>query len=156
MNLAFLSTVVDGTGGAGAPAGAAGEGAAAGGMNPIVMILLYCVIIFGVMYFFSIRPQKKRNAEMQKMRENIKIGDPVLLANGMFGKVVDITAECYVIEFGTNRGVRIPVIKQEVYAKKEPNLSNKPEEEPGPEKKPLFGSKKKDEENKKDDIAEEK
>ena len=90
------------------------------------------------------------------MRENIKIGDPVLLANGMFGKVVDITAECYVIEFGTNRGVRIPVIKQEVYAKKEPNLSNKPEEEPVPEKKPLFGSKKKDEENKKDDIAEEK
>ena len=86
------------------------------------------------------------------MRENIKIGDPVLLANGMFGKVVDITAECYVIEFGTNRGVRIPVIKQEVYAKKEPNLSNKPEEEPVPEKKPLFGSKKKDEENKKDDI----
>ena len=52
----------------------------------------------------------------------------------MFGKVVDITAECYVIEFGTNRGVRIPVIKQEVYAKKEPNLSNKPEEEPVPKR----------------------
>ena len=35
---------------------------------------------------------------------------------------------------------------------KEPNLSNKPEEEPVPEKKPLFGSKKKDEENKKGRI----
>ena len=79
MNLALLSTVVDGTGGAGAPAGAAGEGAAAGGMNPIVMILLYCVIIFGVMYFFSIRPQKKRNAEMQKIEKISKSAIPYSL-----------------------------------------------------------------------------
>ncbi|MCI8342429.1 MAG: preprotein translocase subunit YajC [Firmicutes bacterium] len=140
MNIALLSTVVDGSGGS-----AGGGQAPSGGMNPIVMILLYCVVIFGVMYFFSIKPQRKKNAEMQKMRDAIKTGDPVLLANGMFGTVVDITAECYIIEFGTNRGVRIPVIKQEVYAKKEPNLSNKADEEPVPEKKSLFGGKKKEE-----------
>lgn len=144
---ALLSTVVNGASGGGSSAGGA---APAGGMNPIVMILLYCVVIFGVMYFFSIRPQKKKTAAMTEMRNNIKIDDPVLLANGMFGKVVDITAECYVIEFGTNRGVRIPVIKQEVYAKKEPNLSNKVEEVPVPEKKPLFGGRKKEKEADKD------
>lgn len=139
-SLLSLSTVVDVVG-----SGGTGETAAAStGMNPIMLIILYCVVIFGAMYFFSIRPQKKRQAKMDELRSGIQVGDSVLLANGLFGKVVDVTAECYVVEFGTNKGVRIPVLKQEVYAKREPNLTNKVEEVPVPEKKSLFGRKKDD------------
>ena len=141
MDLVLLtSTVVGG-----------GEAAqASGGLfsNPIMLILVYVVVIFGAMYMFSIRPQKKRQAEMEKMRNEIQPGDSVLLDTGFFGTVVDVTAECYIVEFGTNKSIRIPVLKQSVYAKKEPNLSNKEEEAPVQEKKSLFGSKKKDEEAK--------
>ena len=142
MNFSLLSTVVSG-----AASSSSGSSTAAGGFNnPIVLILMYCVVIFGVMYFFSIRPQKKKQAAMEDMRKSIGIDDSVLLANGMYGKIVDVTAECYIIEFGTNRGVRIPVLKQEVYAKREPNLTNKVEEVAAPEKKSLLSafSKKKD------------
>ncbi len=126
------STVVNG-------ANASSGSTSGGGMNPIMMILFYCIVIFAVFYFFSIKPQRKKDKEQQDMRNAIKVGDSVLLSTGFYGKVVDITAECYIIEFGTNKGIRIPVVKQSVYAVKEPNLTNKVEEEPEPEKKSLLG-----------------
>ncbi|MGL4790854.1 MAG: preprotein translocase subunit YajC, partial [Anaerotignaceae bacterium] len=116
--------------GAGAATTTASGGTAFGGISPMVMIVGYCVVIFGVMYFFSIKPQKKKQAAMEEMRKSITVGDSVLLANGMYGKIVDVTAECYIVEFGTNKGIRIPVVKQEVYAKREPNLTNKEEVAP--------------------------
>ena len=140
MNYFLLSTVIDGSGG--------GEAAAApttGSFfesNSMLLLCLYAIAVVLGMYFLSIRPNRKKQAIMKDMRDSIVAGDSVLLANGMYGKVVDVTAECYVIEFGTNKGVRIPVIKQEVYAKREPNLTNKVEEEPAQEKKALFGRKK--------------
>lgn len=135
------STVVNG-------AATSSSGATKSGLNPMMMIILYCVVIFGVLYVFSIRPQKRKEKELQNVRNTIKPGDSVLLANGLYGKVVDVTAECYIVEFGINKGVRVPVLKQEVYAKKEPNLTNKAEEEPVPEKKSLFGFGKKAEDEK--------
>ncbi len=126
------STVVSGASGS-------GGSSSGGGMSPIMMIVFYCIVIFAVFYFFSIKPQRKKDKEQQDMRNSIKVGDSVLLSTGFYGKVVDVTAECYIIEFGTNKGIRIPVVKQSVYAVKEPNLTNKVEEEPVPEKKSLFG-----------------
>ena len=119
-------------------------------MNPSspAFSIVLMVLLMAMIYFMMIRPQKKRQAEMEKMRNEIQPGDSVLLDTGFFGTVVDVTAECYIVEFGTNRSIRIPVLKQSVYAKKEPNLSNKEEEAPVQEKKSLFGSKKKDEEAK--------
>lgn len=137
------STVVNG-----GAATASSSGAAKSGMSPMLMIVLYCIVIFGVLYVFSIRPQKRKEKELQNVRNNIKPGDSVLLANGLYGKVVDVTAECYIVEFGINKGVRVPVLKQEIYAKKEPNLTNKAEEEPVPEKKSLFSLGKKSEDTK--------
>ena len=128
---------------------------AAGGLlansNPVTIIIVYCVIIFAAMYFFSIRPTRKREKKMQEMRDAITVGDTVLLNSGLFGKIVDVTAECFIIEFGTNKGVKIPVLKQEVFGKREPNLSNKEIEQPKeePKKQGLFGygKKKETEEN---------
>ena len=143
MNFALLTnTVVNG--GAEAAASSDTAAAASNGISPVLMIVVYCIVIFGIIYLFSIRPQKKKQAVLDKMRKELQPGDPVLLVNGMFGRIVDITAECYIIEFGTNKGVRIPVLKQEVYAKQEPNLTNKAVETPEPEKKGLFGAKKTD------------
>ena len=80
------------------------------------------------------------------MRNKIKPGDSVLCNNGMYGKVVDVTAECYIVEFGMNKGIRVPVVKSEIALVKEPNLSNKESEPVVEEKRGLFGFKKKKEE----------
>lgn len=94
----------------------------------LLTMVIYVIVIFVFVYFTSTRPQKKKAEEIAKMRETIKTGDSVLLSNGMFGKIVDTTAECYVIEFGMNKGIKIPVLKKQVLEIREPNLTNKPEE----------------------------
>lgn len=106
-------------------------------------IFIYIIVIFVAMYFMSIRPQKKRQKEHDEMLGKIKPGDSVLCNTGMFGKVVDVTAECYIVEFGMNKGVRVPVLKTEIALVKEPNLSNKEPEPVAEEKTGLFGFKKK-------------
>ena len=134
-------------------AAGAAEGTATGGAmemgflgglfegNPMMLILIYFVAFVLIMYFLSIRPNQKKEKQMSEMREAIKVGDSVVTNGGMFGRVVDVTYGCFIIEFGLNKGVRVPVIKSEIYAKSEPNLSNEapPPVEAAPKKKGLFG-----------------
>lgn len=107
--------------------------------NPVMLIVLYCVLLVVVMYFLSVRPNQKREKQMAEMRSAIAVGDSIVTNSGLFGKVVDVTYECFIIEFGMNKGVRVPVVKSEVFAKREPNLSNEaPPQVEQPKKKGLF------------------
>lgn len=85
--------------------------------------ILYLAFLFGIMYFILIRPQNKRRKEMESMQAAIKVGDTVVTNAGMYGKVVDIVNNLFIIEFGLNKGIRIPVEKTSVSGVKEPNLS---------------------------------
>ena len=51
--------------------------------NQLVMLVLIMVII----YFFMIRPQTKRQKELKKFRENLKVGDKVVTIGGIHGKI---------------------------------------------------------------------
>jgi preprotein translocase subunit YajC len=63
------------------------------------------------------------------MQNSIGVGDWVMTSSGFYGKVVDITDQVFVVEFGTNKSVCIPVRKSEILGNKEPNLTNKPSED---------------------------
>ena len=86
-------------------------------------IVAYFVFLFGIMWFIMVRPQKKREKAMLEMQQAIKVGDMVITNSGMYGKVVDIVNDLFILEFGLNKGVRIPVEKAAVTGIKEPNLS---------------------------------
>ena len=92
-----------------------------GGMNVMWMYGLWALIIVGF-YFLTIRPQRKKAKQMQEMQSAIKVGDSVLTSNGLFGKIADIGHDCFVVEYGTNRGVLIPVRKSDVLGVQEPQL----------------------------------
>jgi preprotein translocase subunit YajC len=57
--------------------------------------LILMIVIF---YFLLIRPQKKRDKEVQKMRENIEIADEIVTIGGIIGRVVSIKDDTVVIE----------------------------------------------------------
>lgn len=97
--------------------------AAGGGIMSIGVTVAYMAVFFGVMWFLIIRPQRKREKEVATMQDSIKVGQYVLLNSGMYGKVVDIVNDVFVVEFGLNKGVRIPVKKVAVAAIQEPNLA---------------------------------
>ena len=58
------------------------------------------------------------------MQASIKIGDDVMTSSGFYGKVVEMNDQVITVEFGTNRGVRIPVKKSEIIGNKAPNVSS--------------------------------
>lgn len=55
-------------------------------------------LIFLVFYLFIIRPQSKQQKQVQKMRENIKVGDEVLTIGGFYGIVYAIDEKNIVLE----------------------------------------------------------
>lgn len=76
--------------------------------------LLMIVGIFMVFYFFMIRPQQKRQKEMQKMRDALGKGDRVVTAGGIHGIIRDVKDKSFIIEVAD--GVRIRVDKGSVYS----------------------------------------
>ncbi len=67
------------------------------GSSLIVMILIYAVL-FGALYFFMIRPQKKKQKEEKKMRENLQVGDEIVTIGGIYGRVISLKEDTIVIE----------------------------------------------------------
>ena len=82
---------------------AAGQG---GGLSMWIMLAL----IFVVMWFFMIRPQRKQQKELQNFRDSLKKGDKVVTIGGIYGTVVEIKEESVLIEVDSN--VKIRVSKQ--------------------------------------------
>lgn len=61
------------------------------------------VLMFVIFYFLLIRPQNKREKEVQKMREAIEVGDEIITIGGIVGRVVSIKEDTLVIETSGER-----------------------------------------------------
>lgn len=79
----------------------------------IAMIVVYAVI-FGAMYLFMFRPQRKEQKRVAAMIAAVEIGDYVLTNSGFYGSVIDITEDTVIVEFGNNRNCRIPMQKSAI------------------------------------------
>ena len=68
-------------------------------MNPQqIQSLIMMVVLFALMYFLMIRPQRKKQKQVQQMRSALKNGDRVITIGGMHGKIVNIKDEEVVLE----------------------------------------------------------
>ena len=65
--------------------------------------IIMIVALFAIMYFMLIRPQKKKDDEVRKMREALKVGDDILTIGGIYGKIVRIKDDRLVIQVGTDK-----------------------------------------------------
>lgn len=78
------------------------------------MMILWMVVIFGVMYFLMIRPQKKEQKRLQAMLNSMEVGDSIVTTSGFYGVIIDMTEEDVIVEFGNNKNCRIPMRKQAI------------------------------------------
>ncbi len=90
--------------------------------SPWTLILIYVAFI-ALLYFLMFRPQRKRQKEQEQMQSSVQTGDWILLNNGMYGKVVNLINDCVIVEFGTNKSIMIPVLRNQIAAKTEPDLT---------------------------------
>ena len=79
-----------------------------GGMSMWIMLAL----IFVVMWFFMIRPQKKQQKELENFRNGLKKGDKVVTIGGIYGTVCEIKEGSILMEVDNN--VKIRVNKQAI------------------------------------------
>lgn len=77
-------------------------------------LLIMMVMIFVIMYFFMIRPQNKKQKEIANFRKNLEVGQSVITAGGIYGKVKEIEDNAVIVEIAS--GVKIKVDKNSIYA----------------------------------------
>lgn len=77
----------------------------AGGMN--LQFIIMMVLIFVVMYFLMIRPQQKRQKELNKFRNSLEKGAKVITAGGIYGTVKDVKESIVVVEIDNNVNIRL-------------------------------------------------
>ena len=92
----------------------AGEGEGEASIWPMIIFL---VVIFGLMYLVLIRPQRKRQKEHQHLVEELKRGDRVITAGGIFGQIESISDDSVVIK--VESGTTMRVAKNSVALKRE-------------------------------------
>ena len=74
-----------------------------GGWSMWIMLAL----IFVVLWFFMIRPQRKQQKELQAFRDGLKRGDKVVTIGGIYGTVCEIKEGSVLIEVDSNVKIRV-------------------------------------------------
>lgn len=88
----------------------AAQQAQGGGMGMIIMM----VALFAIMYFFMIRPQNKKQKEIQKFRDALTVGQDVVTIGGIHGTIKNINAEEGTVTLEVATGVKIVFAKEAI------------------------------------------
>ena len=83
---------------------------AGSGFSSIILIVAFIAIF----YFFMVRPQQKKQKEINKFRSELNNGDRVITAGGIYGIIKDIKDNYIILEIADN--VRIKIDKNSIYA----------------------------------------
>jgi preprotein translocase subunit YajC len=88
--------------------------------SPIFML----VLMFVILWFFMIRPQRKQQKAIEAFRNSLSAGQHVVTSGGIYGTVKDIINEngrsIVVLEIAT--GVKIKIDKSSVFADMSANV----------------------------------
>lgn len=76
--------------------------------------LIMMVAIFAIMYFFMIRPQNKKQKEIANFRKSLEVGQSVITAGGIYGKVKELEDNAVILEIAPS--VKIKVDRNSIYA----------------------------------------
>ncbi len=88
--------------------GPAQQGAGqAGGLQSMIMNLAPLALIFVIFYFLLIRPQQKKAKEVKKMLDELKKGDKVVTAGGIYGVIESVETGTVVVKIAENVKVKI-------------------------------------------------
>ena len=79
-------------------------------MNEMMSTVIMLVLMFGMLYFFMIRPENKRKKEAQNLRDSLAVGDEITTIGGITGTICAVKESTIVIETGADR-VRIEMTK---------------------------------------------
>jgi preprotein translocase subunit YajC len=77
--------------------------------------LIFIVLVFGAIYFLFIRPRQQRMRQQQAQAREVSIGDEVVSAGGIYGRVVAIDND--VAEVEVSPGVVMTFLRRSISAR---------------------------------------
>lgn len=80
---------------------------AEGGGTSTIYMIGFLVLIFAMFYFLMIRPQRKRQKEHQHMMEELRKGDKVITAGGIYGVIENVSEDSIVIKVESGSTLRL-------------------------------------------------
>ncbi len=87
--------------------GQAGGAAAEGGGGLLATPLFPILLMLGVMWFFLIRPQQKKQKEHREMITNLKKGDRIITSGGLYGRITGISEAAMTLEIADKVRVKV-------------------------------------------------
>jgi len=84
----------------------AGDAPAAEGGSQYTPII-FLVLLFGIFYFLMIRPQRKRQKEHQQMTQELRRGERVITAGGIYGQIESISDDSVVLSVESGATIRV-------------------------------------------------
>lgn len=73
-------------------------------MDTSMMIsIAYMVVLFAIFYFLFIRPQRKKEKQLDQLRSSLEVGQMVVTIGGMLATVAKVEEDIVVLEVGPNR-----------------------------------------------------
>ena len=88
---------------------------AAQGGGSMTSFIIMMVAIFAIMYFFMIKPQQKRQKEIQNFQNSLTEGTNVFTSGGIYGTVKKIDLANNIVEVEIAKGITIRVNKNYVF-----------------------------------------
>lgn len=88
--------------------------ASAGGTSGGSMMWIMLIAMFAIMYFFMIRPQNKKQKEIQRFRKSLQVNQKVITAGGIHAIVKEIGDTDVTVEIA--RGVTVRIDKNSIFA----------------------------------------
>lgn len=74
------------------------------------------ILIFVIMYFFMIRPQKKKQKQIEQFRKSLGVGNQVVTAGGIHGTIREVNDAQNTVVLEIDKNVRITIEKSSIYA----------------------------------------
>ncbi len=79
-----------------------------------MQMVIMMVVLFAIVYFFMIRPQNKKQKEIQKFRNALTVGQEVITIGGIHGTIKGINEDENTVSLEVATGVRITFAKDAI------------------------------------------
>ena len=84
--------------------------------NSTMSFWIMIIAMIAIMYFFMIRPQQKRQKEIQKFRNELAVGQEVITSGGIYGKISHIDEATNTVTLEIATGVKVKIDKGSIFA----------------------------------------
>jgi preprotein translocase subunit YajC len=86
-------------------------------------MIMFLVAIFAIMYFLMIRPRQRQQKQHEEMMQELRVGDRVIIAGGIYGQIDSLTEDTAIIRIES--GATMKVARSSILGRQEIEDSGK-------------------------------